>query len=51
MEVVAARLGAVAIEVDADQSAVPAAGAAGALVGERREVRFLDRLGGDGRPV
>jgi hypothetical protein len=42
VEVVAARIGTVTIEVHADQAAVPAASAAGAHVGERREVRFLD---------
>jgi hypothetical protein len=50
MEVVAARVRAVAVEVDADQAAVPAAGAAGAQVGERREVGLLDGRGRHGMP-
>jgi hypothetical protein len=45
VEVIAARLRAVAIEVHADQAAVPAAGAAGAHVGERRQIGFLDGRG------
>jgi hypothetical protein len=49
VEVIAARLAAVAVAVDADQSAVPAAGAAGALVGERRKIGLLDGRSGHRR--
>ncbi len=49
VEVIAARLGTVTIEVHPDQAAVPAASAAGAHVGERREVCFLDGRGRHGR--
>jgi hypothetical protein len=49
VEVIAARLGTVTIEVHADQAVVPAATAAGAHVGERREVGLLDGRGRHGR--
>jgi transposase-like protein len=42
VEVIAPRLGAVTVEVDADRSAPGTLGTPTGLVGERREVRFLD---------
>jgi hypothetical protein len=49
MEVVAARAGAVAVEVHADGPAAGAAWAAARLVRERREVGFLEGRGGHER--
>jgi hypothetical protein len=48
VEVIAARLGAVTIEVHPDEPAAAAARAAAGLVGERRQVSRLDGRGGDG---
>ena len=48
---IAARVGAVAIEVDADRAPVPAARTASALVGERREVGLLHRLDAHGHRI
>jgi hypothetical protein len=48
VKVVPTRLGAVAVEVDADRPTPGAVRAAAGLVGERRQVRLLDGRGGDG---
>src|SRR5262249_42861236 len=48
VEAVAARLGAVAVEVDADRAPAPAARTPGALVRERRQVALLDGRGRHG---